>query len=194
MIKIKRLSKTKKNCRLCNSKNLKNIFDLNKTPIGDDYKKSKIKNEKFYELKLNLCKKCQFVQLSNVLDSKTVYGDYLYVTNTSLGLPEHFENFLKYLLKNKFLQKKYKVLEIGCNDGTLLKKMNSFSSFVLGVDPAKKLEVNNISLTRFAAEVVSFISVPLSTALVNKCEIALSTFPWLITPSRSSIVFPLSSL
>ena len=44
MIKIKRLSKTKKNCRLCNSKNLKNIFDLNKTPIGDDYKKSKIKN------------------------------------------------------------------------------------------------------------------------------------------------------
>ena len=142
MIKKNRLSKTKNKCRLCNSKNLKKIFHLNKTPIGDDYKRIKSKNENFYDLKLNICKKCKFVQLSNVLDSNTVYGDYLYVTNTSVGLPEHFEKFLKYLIKNKFLQKKYKVLEIGCDDGTLLRKMNKYSSFVLGVDPAKKLMKN----------------------------------------------------
>ena len=142
MIKRNKLSKTKNYCRLCNSKELKKVFHLNKTPIGDDYKKIKSKNESFYDLKLNICKKCKFVQLSNVLDSNTVYGDYLYVTNTSVGLPEHFEKFIKYLIKNKFLQKKYKVLEIGCNDGTLLKKMNNYSSFVLGVDPAKKLMKN----------------------------------------------------
>ena len=124
MNKQKKLSIKKNYCRLCNSKNLKKIFPLKKTPIGDDYKKNKIKSEKFYDLILNICENCKFVQLSNVLDSNTVYGDYLYVTNTSVGLPEHFEKFFKYLLKNKFLQKKFKVLEIGCNDGTLLKIKN----------------------------------------------------------------------
>ncbi len=142
MIKENKLSKIKNRCRLCGSKQLKKIFTLNKTPIGDDYKKVKSKIENFYDLKLNICKKCKFVQLSNVLDSNTVYGDYLYVTNTSVGLPEHFEKFLKYLIRNKYLKKDHKVLEIGCNDGTLLKKMNKYSSFVLGVDPAKKLMKN----------------------------------------------------
>ena len=138
----KKISFYKKKCRLCECKNLKRVLNLKPTPIGDDYKKKISKNVDYYDLNLNLCLNCKFVQLSNVLDSKTVYGDYLYVTNTSVGLPEHFEKFIDFLIKKNYLRFNSKVLEIGCNDGTLLRKIHNKHRLVLGIDPAKKLMLN----------------------------------------------------
>jgi len=131
-------SYNKNNCRLCNSSNLKTIYRLKKTPIGDDYTK-KIAKKKLYDLKLNVCKKCKFVQLSNVINPNKVYGDYLYVTNTSAGLSEHFYKLGNMLIKKKIVSKQSKILEIGSNDGTLLKFFKKKCSYLLGVDPAVHL-------------------------------------------------------
>ena len=128
----------KNNCRLCNSSNLKTVYRLKKTPIGDDYTK-KITKNKLYDLKLNMCKKCKFVQLSNVINPNKVYGDYLYVTNTSAGLSEHFYKLGNILIKKKIVSKQSKILEIGSNDGTLLKFFKKKCSYLLGVDPAVHL-------------------------------------------------------
>jgi 2-polyprenyl-3-methyl-5-hydroxy-6-metoxy-1,4-benzoquinol methylase len=126
-------------CRLCESKKLKTVYHLNPQPIGDDYVKNKNKKQKLYPLNLDLCEKCKFVQLSHVLNPDIVYGKYLYVTQTSSGLPEHFKNLIKQLFKEKIIKKKSKVLEIGSNDGTLLNFIGSYGCKVLGVDPAKDL-------------------------------------------------------
>jgi len=128
----------KKNCRLCNSKLLKSVYDFKKNPIGDDYKK-KISKEKLYDLKLMKCRRCNFVQLSNVINPNRVYGDYLYVTNTSHGLQKHFYKLGEKLLRKKIITKKSNVLEIGSNDGTLLKYFYNKSNLVVGVDPAAHL-------------------------------------------------------
>ena len=42
----------KKYCRLCENKKLKTVYDLNPTPIGDDYVKNPSKKQKLYPLKL----------------------------------------------------------------------------------------------------------------------------------------------
>ena len=128
-------SYNKNSCRLCNSKNLKIVYRLKKTPIGDDYTK-KIKNNRIHDLKLNMCKKCKFVQLSNVINANRVYGDYLYVTNTSAGLSQHFYELGKKLIIKKIVSKKSKILEIGSNDGTLLKFFKKKCAYIIGVDPA----------------------------------------------------------
>ena len=125
-------------CRLCDSQKLKTIYKLQKTPIGDDYV-SKKKKVKLYDLKLNMCKECKFVQLSNVINPHKVYGDYLYVTKTSAGLSQHFFHFGNELIKKKIVCKKSKILEIGCNDGTLLKFFKKKCSYLVGVDPASHL-------------------------------------------------------
>ena len=78
----------KKKCRLCNRTNLRKIYNFKKNPVGDDYTK-KIVKKKLYDLNLMKCKNCNFVQLSNVIDPNEVYGEYLYVTKTSLGLQKH---------------------------------------------------------------------------------------------------------
>ena len=135
-------SYNKNNCRLCHSRNLKTVYRLKKNPVGDDYTK-KIKKNKLFDLKLNICKRCKFVQLSNVINPNKVYGDYLYVTNTSAGLSEHFYELGNTLIRKKIVSKKSKILEIGSNDGTLLKFFKNKCSNLLGVDPAVHLFKDN---------------------------------------------------
>jgi SAM-dependent methyltransferase len=128
----------KKTCRLCKSSNLKKVYEFKKNPIGDDYQKIRTKT-KLYDLILNQCQNCQFVQLSNVIDPKKVYGEYLYVTNTSFGLKEHFYKLADKLVSKKIIKKNSRVLEIGSNDGTLLKYIKKKCEFAAGVDPAAHL-------------------------------------------------------
>ncbi len=134
----------KKFCRLCKSRNLKLVYNLVSNPIGDDYVKDLKKKHKLYPLALNLCKTCNFIQLSHVINPDIIYGDYLYVTQTSSGLPEHFKNLVNMLFKKKIINKKSRILEIGSNDGTLLDFIHSFYGCkVLGVDPAKEFSNTN---------------------------------------------------
>ena len=93
-------------CRLCESKNLKTVYHLNPQPIGDDYNGNKNQKQKLYPLNLVLCNRCKFVQLSHVLNPDIVYGKYLYVTQTSSGLPEHFKKLVNHLFKKKIIKKK----------------------------------------------------------------------------------------
>jgi SAM-dependent methyltransferase len=96
-----------------------------------------------------MCKKCKFVQLSNVINANRVYGDYLYVTNTSAGLSQHFYELGKKLIIKKIVSKKSKILEIGSNDGTLLKFFKKKCSYIIGVDPAVHLfKDNNIEIIK----------------------------------------------
>ena len=95
-----------------------------------------------YDLNLIKCSNCKFVQLSNVIDPKKVYGEYLYVTKTSLGLQKHFYSLGEKLTKKNIITKKSKILEIGSNDGTLLNYFYNKSKMVVGVDPAAHLFKN----------------------------------------------------
>ena len=147
----------KKNCRLCKNKKLKKIYSFKKNPIGDDYKKKYTKS-KLYDLNLVRCTKCKFVQLSNVIDPKKVYGEYLYVTNTSVGLQKHFYNLGKKLIKEKIINYQSKILEIGSNDGTLLKYFYNRSKLIVGVDLLRRRLALSALLCVPLGRVVSFMA------------------------------------
>ena len=124
-------------CRLCESKNLKTVYHLNPQPIGDDYNDNKNQKQKLYPLNLDLCNRCKFVQLSHVLNPDSLWKIPLCYPNFF-----RFTGTLQKISKSSFkkiIKKKSKVLEIGSNDGTLLKFINSYGCDVLGVDPAKEL-------------------------------------------------------
>lgn len=125
-----------KNCRLCNSNKLTTVWKLNKSPIGDNYTQKKNKAKRF-PLILKQCHKCKFVQLSHYIDEKKVYGEYLYVTKTSVGLINHFKkNYQKNFLLNKKINT---VLDIGSNDGSNLEIYQKKKCKILGIEPAKKI-------------------------------------------------------
>ncbi len=129
-----------KYCRLCNSKKLKKIFDLGKTPLANSYSKENLsKRLKKYPLKLNLCNSCGHLQLAHSIKPEKMFSNYLYKTNTSRKNFLHFKNYAKEVSK-LFKKKKGKILDIASNDGTFLNFFNKKRFLRLGIDPAKNLK------------------------------------------------------
>ena len=134
--------KFRKNCRLCSSKEFKLVLDLGKQPPSNAFltRKEREKIEKVFPLRLYLCKTCHHLQLLDVVDKEYLFSNYLYMTSANKPIIQHFEEYVDYVYQ-KFLKKKKErmVVEIGSNDGTLLKKFLKYDVDVLGIEPAKNL-------------------------------------------------------
>jgi SAM-dependent methyltransferase len=134
--------KFRKNCRLCSSKEFKLVLDLGKQPPSNAFltRKEREKIEKVFPLRLYLCKTCHHLQLLDVVDKEYLFSNYLYMTSANKPIIQHFEDYVDYVYQ-KFLKKKKErmVVEIGSNDGTLLKKFLKYDVDVLGIEPAKNL-------------------------------------------------------
>lgn len=125
--------KFKSECRFCQSKNLYKFLDLGFMPhAGDFLTRDQIGKEKYYPLRIFYCKKCHLVQVLDVPDPKELFLNYKYASTYSLK--NYFE---KYAVKlSKLFRKDDFVIEIGCNDGVLLKPLKKLGAKVLGIDPA----------------------------------------------------------
>jgi 2-polyprenyl-3-methyl-5-hydroxy-6-metoxy-1,4-benzoquinol methylase len=133
----------KKECRLCESSDLSEVLDLNSTPLktpnmGDGTHISTNVDIKtiMVPLGLCLCRVCGNLQLSHVINPSVLYSDFRYETGISLGLSEHFVRLAEDIFTEYELSSGAKVIEIGSNDGTLLKAFAKLGCTVLGIDPA----------------------------------------------------------
>lgn len=128
-------------CRLCSSRALDLALHLKPTPLADAYVSREHVEEvqPSYPLDLVLCRDCGHVQLLDVVQAEAVYRDYLYETTSSLGLVEHFANYAEKVLSRTNLAEGSLVVDIGSNDGTLLRAFKDRGMRVLGVDPAREI-------------------------------------------------------
>ena len=121
-----------------------------------------------------ICNKCKFAQLDNIVDSNVVYKDYLYTTASSPGLINHFKKATNTLILNLKLKKNSKILDIGSNDGSLLKFFKEKGFRVLGVEPAKP--ASKISKSKGINTIVSFFN----KNLVKKIKVNHGSFDLII--------------
>ena len=125
----------KEHCRVCNNK-LIELLNLKNQPFANSF--SKKQNNENYPLVLMLCSECFHTQLNAVVNPSLLFENYLYVSGTSYTLVNYFKWFAE-----DFIQKKYiktgSVLEIACNDCSLLDifKNNNWDTY--GVDPARNI-------------------------------------------------------
>ena len=134
--------KFRKTCRLCSSRSFELVLDLGKQPPSNSFlTKNQLKDsEKKFPLRLYICKKCHHLQLLDVVDKKHLFSNYHYFTSANKPIIEHFKKYAENVYK-KILEKKENpfVVEIGSNDGTLLKQLKKNKVNVLGIEPAKNL-------------------------------------------------------
>ncbi len=125
-------------CRLCKGKKLKKILDLGETPPANSFlKKSQLKDkEDFFPLIVNFCTDCSQLQLSHVVSPEILFRHYVWVSSTSPVTVAHFEEYANSVFHNLKLKKNDLVVEMGSNDGVLLKPFKKLGAKVLGVDPA----------------------------------------------------------
>lgn len=128
-------------CRLCEDRTLEMVLELPATPIGDAYVPEEQTGEiqQAYPLTLFLCRNCGLLQLPDVVAPEILYGNYIYFTGISLGLTEHFHRYANAVLEHATPVPQSLVIDIGSNDGTLLKCFKDRGMRVLGIDPAAEV-------------------------------------------------------
>ncbi len=128
-------------CRGCGSRDLELVFSLKPSPIGDAYVTSERVNEPqpSYPIDLYMCRKCGLAQIMDVIDPDVLYGEYIYVTESSLGLTEHFRGYADSVTDRCKLSPGSLVVDLGSNDGTLLRRFQEGGMRVLGVEPASHI-------------------------------------------------------
>ena len=139
MTKIPKTKKIKK-CRLCNSKKLINIHNFGNHYVSNFVTKRNVKKGVKAPLNLVYCNNCKLLQLEHSAPQEIMYKKFYWyrsgVTNT-----------MKYALKDIFLKVKKMsllkkgdtILDIGANDGTLLKYFKNDGYTTIGCEPAKNL-------------------------------------------------------
>ena len=131
-------AKLVKHCRLCKGSSLESVLKLNDSPICDAYSSQKI-SRSIYPLEVFQCRDCKFVQIGVVIAPEILYGNYIYETKTSVGLSSHFAGYAESVCKRNDLKEGDLVIDIGSNDGTLLKEFKKRGMRVIGVEPAKAI-------------------------------------------------------
>jgi len=128
-------------CRLCDSRNLEPVLTLTPTPPANGLL-TKAEAERplpCYPLALRRCADCAHVQLADVVDPSLLFEHYLYVSRTSPVMVGHLEAQARAVIRRLSLKPNDLVVEIGSNDGTLLRFFRQAGMRVLGVDPARNL-------------------------------------------------------
>ena len=158
MIKNDEILSTKKNCVLCESEDLQLLISFPKTPIANHLipAPNKHPESKLYPLDLGICNKCGHIQLLTIISSTLLFQNYPYISVTNLEASNRLIS-LSTELNDIFLEKEEKfVIEIGSNDGFLLKNMKNLGWQVLGIDPAENIA--EIALKNGVETIIDFFS------------------------------------
>ena len=165
-----KLVRRRTGCRACGKRKLRVILDLGKTPPANAFLKSNsqklISKERWFSLKVNLCQDCGMIQLAHVVDPKLLFGDYVYVSSTSPVFMRHFEDLTRDVTKRLKLKPKSLVVDIGSNDGILLKPFLRKGFRVLGIEPAGKIA--KLANKQGITTITKFFSADLARNLVKK--------------------------
>jgi D-mycarose 3-C-methyltransferase len=117
------------------------ILDLGEQPPSNSFiDKNKLNSlESKFPLRLFWCKDCYLVQLLDIVDKEYLFKNYFYMTSASKPIVEHFKKYAQDVFQ-EFLQKDDSfVVEIGSNDGSLLKEFKKLGASILGIEPATNL-------------------------------------------------------
>ena len=131
----------RENCRLCSSKNIELLFSLEPTPPEEWYFNGKDRDATSvtFPLDLFMCRSCKHVQLLDVLDPQTLFSEYFYESVSSPGLAQHFRRYANEVTSFLELTKDSLVVDVGSNDGLLLKEFEKLGCRVVGIEPSASL-------------------------------------------------------
>lgn len=134
--------KTLVNCRVCDNNNLKHIISLGNQHLvdfleDDDEKKT------VAPLELSLCNKsqggCGLLQLQHTVPPDLLYRRFWYKSGVNQTIRNDLEDIVSSAEKLCMLNDQDFVIDIGANDGTLLRFYKNRSLNLVGFEPATNL-------------------------------------------------------
>jgi 2-polyprenyl-3-methyl-5-hydroxy-6-metoxy-1,4-benzoquinol methylase len=126
-------------CRCCESKDMFMFLPLGPHgPAQGFLEREKLDQEKLYDLNTHACLKCGLIQVPNRLPPD-FFRHYLWVPSTGALAHVHFADLAKTINSRLLTDPEDLFVDIGCNDGLLLKSAHDIGIKTLGIDPAENI-------------------------------------------------------
>lgn len=126
------------NCGACGGSLGDTLLEIPNLPLVDSFCVSRelaLKVPRFH-IELRQCEHCSTIQIASPPDTTDIYKSYIYESSSSPDLEDHFSAFSTYVSELE-INKDDSILEIGANDGLLLRQLvrDGFTRLV-AVDPS----------------------------------------------------------
>lgn len=122
-------------CLLCGG-GLMAVLDLPHLPLTGLYVPDPAVAEQRFDQALMLCRKCGHGQLAHFLPARTLYDDSYAHRSSASPIAVAGNDFLYDFIAGLVGKRRFRqIVEIGCNDLYLLKKLLSLGDAALGIDP-----------------------------------------------------------
>lgn len=154
-------------CQVCNHIKLDSILFLGYLPPVNAMFKigTRPHEQSSYPAELLYCPKCHLVQLGLVVDPKIIFPkEYPYTSSTTKILRDNFSQLYKESLKIVALDKDDLVIDIGSNDGNLLKNYKDHHK-VLGITPE---EIGKLAIKGGVPTILDYFTREVAAKVRNK--------------------------
>lgn len=128
-------------CRLCLGTDVELVVKLDPIPLAGHYATERTApgSEALYPTDLYQCRDCGHVQILDIVDPAVLWADYAYRSGQTQGILDHFETVAANVTSRHHPPAGSLVVDIGSNDGSLLRAFQRRGHRVLGVDPVRDI-------------------------------------------------------
>ncbi len=131
--------KVRNSCRSCESRDLDHVLNLGNLYVSNFADSPDPAAWPRVPLELLLCNGCGLVQLRHTTPSEWMYKHYWYRSGVSATMRAALADITKKAVAFAPLRRGDSVLDIGCNDGTLLRSYSADGIRRVGFEPAENL-------------------------------------------------------
>lgn len=127
-------------CRGCGEPSTEDVVSLGNVPLANSLvSQGYLEATKTFPLSVFLCKKCTLTQLRQTVSPDALFSEYPYFSSFSDTMLESSRKLTIRVVEQQRLNSNSLVLEVGSNDGYLLKNYVQMGIPVLGIEPAKNI-------------------------------------------------------
>ena len=155
-------------CLVCQTE-IEPFMTFGKMPIANGFlSKEQFSEEYFFEMEVGFCPECKMFQLINQPEREKMFNEnYAFFSGTSKFMEEHFKEFAKHVRDDLVVEKKDPfIVEIGSNDGIMLKNFAAWNIRHLGVEPSAN--VAEVARVNGVNTIVEFFDKDCAQKIVDK--------------------------
>ena len=154
-----------KKCWVCDQ-NISPFMSFGRMPLANNFlRKEDFKDEYFFEMETAFCNKCKSFQLINQPEPEKMFHDnYAFFSGTSVLMDQHFKKFSESVFQ--YIDQDSFVVEIGSNDGIMLKNFAEKEIKHLGIEPSSNVAA--VASSRGINTMVSFFNKELAEQIVKE--------------------------
>ena len=157
----------KHTCYICENK-AESFMTFGPMPIANGFlTEGRFKDEYFFEMEVAFCNHCKMFQLINQPEPDQMFNEtYAFFSGTSKLMESHFKDFSDHVMNNYLKDKDDPfVVEIGSNDGIMLKNFAQNGIRHLGIEPSAN--VAQVAMDQGINTIVEFFHKSLAEKIVQ---------------------------